>query len=259
MSSANGGSGASSPLLVGLNSASPSPRAPSASSSPRPYQQHTPTASPQHFHPASATPPAMAQASPGGQYGQYDPVERLKSRMEGYRAHHEVSLHKDHAVMDANYNKIKFETNRLRKQMSASEGGTKAKRGSVGANPAGGGTGRARTGAAAKRSASAASLAPCTGAGVASLANPNPVRPSARVAKTPKLSAKQKRLLKQQSLDSAMPNSHLLLPAPSTSASTEPVNGVTCPPVYKFECHSPDLKTRLGSTASGKHSPVRPR
>lgn len=165
----------SSPQLMNMNnhsmSTTPSPRAPSAGSSPHPYQQqqhqHTPNASPlpHHFIPQSRTPPAsqmqqiQSPKSYDVSYQCYDAVDRLKNRIENYRNHHEQAQSKDTRVMDQTYQKMKVETNRLRKQMLNESNTTsksrKANSAAGGAGPGGGG--RSRNGAN-KRNAAAAGL-----------------------------------------------------------------------------------------------------
>lgn len=295
MASGGGNGGGSSSPIVLMNSMTPSPRAPSASSSPHPYQQHhTPNASPQHFIPQSRTPPSQQLPNPhqqspkhdsnGQQYGQqcYDMAERLKNRIDRYRAHHQTAQQKDYSVMEQTYSKMKMETNRLRKQMAVNDTNTntKSKKSSVNSAASGNtGTGRARNGAGAKRSAAAAQLNVGGGtlqpgmmpSGANATGGTVTAGPTGRVAKVPKMTAKQKRLLKQQQLDSMIPNSQLMMntstATPPTSAKVDSINGVVCSgggsSVYKFDPNSPiDMKPQLHLISNNNnglfHSIIKP-
>lgn len=201
----------------------------------------------------------------------YDVMNRLKNRIEMYREHHENSLAKEQNFIDQYHHKVKTETTRLvKKQNAANEsaagsGGSRKKNSNIGSGSTGGG-GRSRSTStmnASKRSASCLmvnsnnlnnSISSGAISTIDSSTSSSPISngPLPK-AKVPRMTAKQRKLFKQQQMEGSAitSDSQLLIncsnrtQAINTSSShqtTSTTNAdlLNASSVYKFDPHSPN-------------------
>lgn len=193
----------------------------------------------------------------------YDVMNRLKNRIEMYREHHENSLAKEQNFLDQYHHKVKTETSRLvKKQNAANEsasvsGGSRKKNSNVGSGSTGGG-GRSRstnTINANKRSAnclmanSNSSISSGAIPTIDSSASSSPINNGPK-AKVPRMTAKQRKLYKQQQMEGSAvtSDSQLLINRVqatninSSHQTTSATNAdlLNASSVYKFDPHSPN-------------------